>query len=314
MAMSSVRSSPSDRFGIGPIRPNIVRDGTVLTGLLAGIAQVMGFVPSPGDAYLLWIAGTDPNLLYPVRWEFVTQNVYIYPPPLALVIGLLHVLPYEVYIVAMTTLLFGSLWYCAGRWTPVVLVAGIVATLVGAPLPLAVPLSYAFLGNIQLLLAAAVVLALRHPAAWALPVLTKIGPGVGLLWHVVRRDWRSLRVGLLACGLVVLVTVVAAPWAWADYIAFVQRSSDLAMPLEVVSIPWSVRLAMSALLIAWGGLTGRAWTVPIGVGWAMPALYPWSFLGIWVGAIRLFEEPRWEPVAAFRTSPRDGPPLPIPSS
>ena len=50
---------------------------------------------------------------------------------------------------------------------------------------------------------------------------------------------------------------------------------------------------MSAVLIAWGGLTNRAWTVPIGVGWAMPALYPWSFLAIWIASIRLFEDPEW---------------------
>ena len=44
------------------------------------------------------------------------------------------------------------------------------------------------MGNVQLLLAAAIVIALRHPAAWALPILTKIGPAVGLTWHLVRRE------------------------------------------------------------------------------------------------------------------------------
>ena len=37
-------------------------------------------------------------------------------------------------------------------------------------------------GNIHLMLAATVVVGLRHSAVWALPLLTKITPGVGLLW------------------------------------------------------------------------------------------------------------------------------------
>lgn len=294
--MAPTRPFPLSRVKIPTVRPNVVRDGTILSGVLAGIAQLIGLLPFPGDASVNWMAGADPGLLYPARWDHVTQTAYVYPPPLALAIGALHVLPYEVYIVATTTLLFTSLWYCAGRWTPVIVAAGIVGAFVPILSPLSDPLSYALIGNVQLLLAAAIVLAVRHPAAWALPVLTKIGPGIGLVWHLVRRDWRSLRMAFLACLLVVLITAVAAPSAWADYIAFARRSSDLYVPLPVVEIPWAVRLVMSALVIAWGGLTGRAWAVPIGAGWAMPALYPWSFLSIWIGAIRLFEEPRWEPV------------------
>jgi hypothetical protein len=291
------------------IRPNLIRDGTLLTGLLAGVAQVLGRLPPPGDAYLLWVAGADPKLLYPTRWDVVAQDAYVYPPPLALAVGALHVLPYEVFIVFTTTVLFASLWYCAGRWTPIVIVAGIIGTLVPMVWPLAVPLSYALLGNVQLLLAAAIVLALRHPSVWFLPVLTKIGPGVGLVWYAVRRDWRSLAIALLGCGVVVLLTAVAMPSAWGKYFAFVQSSSDLFIPLPVVPIPWAIRLMMSAVLIGWGGLTGRAWTVPIGAGWAMPALYPWSFLGIWIGAIRLIDVPPWESLAKGTRS-RESRPIP----
>jgi hypothetical protein len=267
----------------------LVRDGTLLVGLLAGIAQVIGRLPPPGDASVYWLAGADPELLYPTRWDVVAGPMYVYPPPLALTVGALHVLPYEVYIVVTTALLFAALWYCAGRWTPVIIVAGIVGTLVRPLWPLAVPLSYALLGNVQLLLAAGIVIALRHPVAWSLPVLTKIGPGVGLVWYVARREWRSLAMALLGCAIVVLISGLAAPGAWGKYLAFVQRSSDLYIPLPVIPIPWLIRLLMSSALIAWGGATGRAWTVPIGAGWAMPALYPWSFLGIWIGAIRLLD-------------------------
>ena len=51
-------------------------------------------------------------------------------------------------------------------------------------------------GNIHLLLAAAMVLGFRWPATWALVLLTKITPGIGLLWFVVRREWRQLAIAL----------------------------------------------------------------------------------------------------------------------
>ena len=278
--------------GSRTFRPDLIRDGTIVIGLLTGLAQVVGLLPLPGDSTLYWVAAADPDLLYPEHWVFGTP-ANNYPPPLLQAVGALQFLPYEVYVVLTTTLLFACLWYCAGRWTPLILLAGIVGTLVPALAPLSVPLAYALLGNVQLLLAATVVIALRHPAAWALPILTKVGPGVGLMWHAVRREWRSLGIALLSCAIVVLISFVLSPHAWFEYIGFVQRHAGLKIPLPVVEIPWAVRLAMSAVLIAWGGLTSRAWTVPIGVGWAMPALYPWSFLAIWVGSIRLFEDPEW---------------------
>jgi hypothetical protein len=48
-------------------------------------------------------------------------------------------------------------------------------------------------GNVSLLLAVAIVIGFRWPAAWALVLLTKITPGIGLLWFAVRREWRHLR-------------------------------------------------------------------------------------------------------------------------
>ncbi len=47
-------------------------------------------------------------------------------------------------------------------------------------------------GNIHLMLGAAIVLGFRYPAAWAFPILTKVTPGVGILWFAVRREWRPL--------------------------------------------------------------------------------------------------------------------------
>ena len=51
-------------------------------------------------------------------------------------------------------------------------------------------------GNVHLLYAAAIVVGFRWPAAWALMFLTKATPGIGVLWFLVRREWRSLAVAL----------------------------------------------------------------------------------------------------------------------
>jgi hypothetical protein len=44
-------------------------------------------------------------------------------------------------------------------------------------------------GNVHLLIAAAVALGFRYPAAWAFILLTKVTPGIGLVWFAVRREW-----------------------------------------------------------------------------------------------------------------------------
>ena len=55
--------------------------------------------------------------------------------------------------------------------------------------------------NIQILLALAVAKGLRHPAAWAIVLLTKVSPGIGLLWFLVRHEWRNLAIALAVTAL-----------------------------------------------------------------------------------------------------------------
>ena len=51
-------------------------------------------------------------------------------------------------------------------------------------------------GNIQLMLALAIVLGFRWPATWAFVVLTKLTPGIGALWFALRRQWRSFGIAV----------------------------------------------------------------------------------------------------------------------
>ena len=59
---------------------------------------------------------------------------------------------------------------------------------------------YLFIGNVQFIMAAAVVASIRLSSTWAVvPLLTKI-VGVPLVWLAVRREWRDLGIALGLTG------------------------------------------------------------------------------------------------------------------
>jgi hypothetical protein len=252
----------------------------VLLGLIFGVGQATGLVSTPIDAAIYW--ATDPAHPYPLAWgSGGTTSAYIYPPPFALLIGLLHPVGWQVFIVVFTTSTWWAFWYCTRAWAPVVLVVSLLAI----PWTGGGVLGYLFLGNVQILMAAAVVASIRASPAWAaVPLLTKL-TGIPLVWYAARREWRQLGIAVTATGAVVLGTMLVAPGIWGDFVSFVatNRIEQSAVPLVPVAFP--VRLALAVTLVAWGGMTDRRWTVPIGVGLAIPALYWWSFLAIWIGAI-----------------------------
>ncbi|MBA3778977.1 MAG: DUF2029 domain-containing protein [Chloroflexi bacterium] len=71
-------------------------------------------------------------------------------------------------------------------------------------------LEYVF-GNINAFLGVVAVLSFRYPVLWAVPLLTKVTPGVGLIWFVVRREWRNLAIALGATALIAGISFLAAP-------------------------------------------------------------------------------------------------------
>jgi hypothetical protein len=279
------------RLGLprGGIRPDPWRDGLLLVGALVGLAQAIGVGPVPFDAAAYW----NPQLsqLYPADWR---AGGYLYPPPLAVALAALHVFGWGAFVVAWSTLQFGALWVMARRWAWLVVAAGAAYLIVPLPL-LAVPahsiLGYAAMGNAQLLIGAAVVLALRWPGLWAFPLLTKIGPGVGVLWHVFRREWVAVRTAFLATTLIAALSFIVAPGTWAQFLTFITANDLAASPLPLVTIAFPIRLAMSMALLAWGAPRGSAWVVPLAAGWAAPALYVDSQWAIWLGAIALSRYP-----------------------
>lgn len=208
---------------------------------------------------------------------------YVYPPPFAYVVRILSFGGWGQWLVLWTVILAVS--FSVVRWW------GVAAVVVGFGLrllvddfkPIAEPANHLTIGNVQPLILAAVVLGLRYPALWAIPLLTKIGPGIGLLWFAVRREWRSLAIALGTTAAVCLVAFAIDPGAWGDWIRFITSNAATPSPVPVVPIPGWIRFPAAIALIVWGARTDRPWTLPIACGIASFALYEWSFLTIWLG-------------------------------
>jgi Glycosyltransferase family 87 len=129
------------------------------------------------------------------------------------------------------------------------------------------------LANINILIGAAVVLGLRWPAAWAFVLLTKVTPGVGLVWFAVRREWRSLAIALAATATVAAVSFAISPGAWVEWIRMLTATRELGPEWVVLPFPLALRVLAAAGLVAWGGLRDHRWTVPVAAFVALPAPY-----------------------------------------
>jgi hypothetical protein len=238
-----------------------LRDGLVLAGLIvaAGMYVVVGWpkLAAPGaDALIYW--AVDPANPYPGS-VVGGAGAYLYSPAFAQVFWVIGRLPREVFVVAWTTLIAVIAIWLSRRWP-------------AALLALALPVSQEILlGNVHLLIIAAVVLGFRWPAMWAFVLLTKVTPGVGLLWFAARGEWRSLAIALIATAAIVAVSAAIAIGPWFDWIALLRRDGG------AESWRLYLRVVGAAILVIWGARTDRAWTVPLAAFLALPVIWLGSF-------------------------------------
>ena len=133
-------------------------------------------------------------------------------------------------------------------------------------------------GNIHLWIAAAIALGFRYPWTWGFVLLTKVTPGVGLLWFAVRREWRALGIALGVTGAIVAVSLLLRGQLWVDWIEFLQSTPEGGSVAQFqIPIPLWVRLPVAVVLVAWGALTDRRWTVPLAATLALPVLWVSGF-------------------------------------
>lgn len=251
-------------LAIAAIRELAARRGSlawrVLTGLGIAVAvaywwQLTSTGGAPVDARWYWSA--DPLNLYP-HPELGERNGYNYSPAFELVVGWGRLLPFEVFTAIWRAILLGIVVWLAGPFSLLALVWSPVASEVNA-------------GNVQLILALAVVLGFRFPGTWAFVLLTKVTPGLGLAWFVLRRRWRDLAIALGVTAAIALVTFLLWPDRWAGYLRLLGGQ-----PAPSVS-PWYLsfwdRLPWAVGAVVLGAWRGWRWPVVVAATLALPVFY-----------------------------------------
>ena len=88
--------------------------------------------------------------------------------------------------------------------------------------------------------------AFRWPGTWSFVLLTKVTPGIGLLWFAARREWRNLAIALGVTAAIVAVSMAIDPALWRSWIELLLREvssglrcsnrDDLAEALEEIDL------------------------------------------------------------------------------
>ena len=141
-------------------------------------------------------------------------------------------------------------------------------------------------GNITILLAAAIVLGFSRPFAWAFPLLTKVTPGVGVLWYAVRREWLNLGIAIAATVAVVAAVALFTPGVWAEWFQLLLSSTGSSTVPGSVPVALSVRLPLALVVIVVAAWRGDRWLLPIGVLLAMPVIW-WGSLALLTASVAL---------------------------
>lgn len=260
---------------------NLADLGVVFAGTLwfvvVFLAMPFGRVWQTGqEAFCYWIA----NLNSPYSLSnWGSPIAYVYSPAfLQAILPLTH-LPWMLFMTIWTGLLIAAVRYLTG---PRLFAAGILLATVEIAG-----------GNISLFLAVAIVVGFRWPAAWSFILLTKVTPGIGLLWFVVRREWRQLGIALGATVLVIAASSIFMPRAWLEWFNLLTSLPGRDGTWAAVPIPLVVRFPVAVAVVVWGARSNRRWTVPVAAMLALPALW-YGSLTMLLGVIALRDPDRNE--------------------
>lgn len=246
-----------------PSRPSVL----LLLATAAAIAylaqqavmQIIGLEFS-GDAEAYW--RSDLDNLYDGS-VFNTPNAFLYSPVFAQVISPLTDMTFRGFYAIWTTL-------------QTVALAAIVGPVGAATSQYVFPgvRGNLFSGNIHILMALVIVAGFRFPAAWSFMLLTKVTPGIGILWFAVRREWRALAIALGATLGLVVISFIVSPGAWLDWFDMLRSSSGSAVTEgNVIRLPLTLRLAAALIIVVVAALTSQRWPIPIAVLLAQPAVW-----------------------------------------
>jgi hypothetical protein len=248
----------------GIIRPAVPSARGIPGPLPAAALRLMAVVASVATAVVVWAEFTimggmpvdawcfydiDPAAPY---WKAAYQ--FLYSPAAAQVMAVARLVPFEAFVAIVRAAEIAVTLAITGPFFPLVVFWSPLASEFNA-------------ANINMLIVGVAIWGVRRPALWSFVVLTKVTPGIGLVWFLVRGEWRSLAIASAATLMIATASFVVAPGLWPDWIAFLTTipPSD--------GVPLWARVAAATTLVAWGARTDRRWTLVIAVTIAMPRLY-----------------------------------------
>lgn len=258
----NARALPASTWRLGYRPALLLRVAPVVSLiLLVTVAWYALVYPAAWDVHnyhSAWVGG-----LYDHGW--FEGRSFVYSPAVAQLLWPFSLLPFDVFHALWIGLSLAALVYLVG-WRA----SGFVALL--PPV-----LGDITVGNIHLMVGAAVALALSgRPAAWAFILLTKVTPGVGIVWHLARGEWRQLAIALSATTALVAVSFVAVPALWLDWISLLSNSAGMANPfpeLVIVPLPLTVRLVMALVISVAAARSSAPWALPLAVFLALPTTW-----------------------------------------
>ena len=259
-----------------------------IAGLIVAAAAWLGIVLLAEPYGRLWGTGQDAycywqaTLADPYAHSDWTDPIaYVYSPAFLQLVSPLTALPWQLFMAAWTMVLLAAIRFLTGpRWLAFGVVFGLMEVAGG---------------NISILIAVAMVVGFRWPAAWAFVLLTKVTPGVGLLWFAVRREWDSLATAIMATAGVFAVSALFMPGAWSEWLTVLTSISGREGTWAAVPIPLLVRLPIAVAVVVWGARTDRRWTVPVAGMIALPALWYGAFSMLL--AMFALNRPEWRDTA-----------------
>lgn len=245
---------------------------------LLGIATgILPYNTHPNDSHAYWAV----NVADPYRDASLGgEDAFLYAPAIAQLLAPFTALEFDVFRLLYGAVSLGALALAGAAYTLVV--PGVIEDLVR--------------GNIHILLAVAIIAGFRVPGAWSFVLLTKVSPGVGLLWFAIRREWGALaQVAGVTAVVVALSVAVGGIGLWKEWIGLLVSNAGTERTYEYLFFafpPFLVRLPFALAVVAWAALTNRRWAVPIAAFLALPVIWPSGFAllaavpPLWIADVR----------------------------
>jgi len=255
-SLSRLRSRGGTTCGLIPAGGLVVALTLWTAIVLFSVFDIPSVLHFMQDAYAYWVVPAAD----PYRDAIVgAPGAYLYSPAFLQLMTPLRALPWPAFVAVWAAILLGAAAYLGG---PRVLGLAIVfaAPEIGG-------------GNITLLLSVAIVLGFRWPWMWSFVLLSKLTPGIGLLWFAVRRQWGELFVAIVGTVLIVGLSYTISPGAWLDWIAVLERNVGATGTWAAIQIPLAIRLPVAVAVIVWAARGDRRWALPIGCLLAMPVVW-----------------------------------------